>query len=38
MSRDMVPYGIYMVHIWTMEIKSRVEGMISEHIYTACWP
>jgi len=38
MSRDMVPHGIHMVHAWMMEIKSRVEGMTSGHMYTACWP
>ena len=39
MSRNMLtawfPHGIHMVHPWTMEIKSRVEDMMSEHIYTA---
>jgi len=38
MSRDMVPHGVHMVHAWTMEIKSRVEGMMSGHMYMACWP
>ena len=30
------PYGIYMMHAWMMEIKSRVEGMISGHMYIVC--
>ena len=34
-SRDMVPHGIHMVHVWTMEIKSRVESMMSGHMYIA---
>ena len=34
MSRDIVPYGVHMVHKWTMEIKSRVEGIMSKHMYT----
>ncbi len=38
MSRNIVSYGVYMVHTWTIEIKSRVEGMISGHMYIACWP
>ena len=38
MSRDMVSHGIYMVHTWMTEIKSRVEGIMSGHMYTACWP
>ena len=38
MSRNIVSYGVYMVHTWTIEIKSRVEGMISGHMYMACWP
>jgi len=33
----MVPYGVYIVHAWTIEIKSRVEGMTSGHMYMACW-
>ena len=33
-----VPYGIHMVHAWTMEIKSRVQSMTLEHMYIACWP
>ena len=37
-SRDMVSYGVHMMHAWTMEIKSRVQGMMSEHMYMACWP
>jgi len=37
-SRDMVSHGVHMVHVWTMEIKSRVEGMTSGHMYMACWP
>jgi len=36
MLRDMVPYGIHMVHAWMTEIKSRVEGMMSGYMYTAC--
>jgi len=34
MSMDMVPHGVHMVHAWMMKIKSRVEGIMSEHIYT----
>ena len=33
-----VPHGVYIVYIWTMEIKSRVQGMTSRHMYMACWP
>ena len=36
MLRDMVSYGIHMVHAWTIEINSRVEGMTSGHMYMAC--
>jgi len=40
MSRNMLtawlPHGVHMVHTWTMEIKSRVEDMTSEHMYIAC--
>ena len=36
MSRDMVPYGVYMVHPWMTEIKSRVESMMLGYMYTAC--
>ena len=35
MLRDMVPHGVYMVHAWMTEIKSKVEGMMSGHMYTA---
>ena len=35
-SRDMIPHGVHMVHTWMTEIKRRVEGMMSEHMYTAC--
>jgi len=35
MSRNIVSHGVYMVHVWTIEIKSRVEGMTSGHMYTA---
>jgi len=42
MSRNMLiawlSYSVHMVHTWTIEIKSRVESMTSEHMYTACWP
>jgi len=38
MSRDMVPHSIHTVYTWTTEIKSRVEGMTSEHMYIAYWP
>jgi len=31
-----VPHGVYIVHAWTMEIKSRIEGMTSEHMYMTC--
>jgi len=31
-------HGVHIVHAWTMEIKSRVEGIMSGHIYMACWP
>jgi len=40
-SRNMLtawlPHGVHMVHAWMTEIKSRVEGMMSGHMYTACW-
>jgi len=29
-SRDMVPYGVHMVHTWTMEIK---EYNVRAHVY-----
>jgi len=29
------PYGVHMVHVWMIEIKSRVEDMMSEHMYMA---
>jgi len=32
------PHGVHMVYIWMMEIKSRVEGMMSGHMYMAYWP
>ena len=38
MSRDIVPHSVHMVYIWTTEIKSRVAGMMSGHMYIACWP
>jgi len=31
-------HGVYMVHIWMTEIKSRIESMMSGHMYIACWP
>jgi len=42
MSRNMLtawfPHGVHIMHIWMMEIKSRVEGIMSGHMYIACWP
>ena len=38
MSTAWLPYDVYIVYIWMMEIKSRVESMMSEHINIACWP
>jgi len=38
MSRDTVPRSVHMMHTWTIEIKSRVEDMMSGYMYTACWP
>jgi len=29
-------HGVHMVHLWMMEMKSRVEGMTSGHMYMAC--
>ena len=40
MSRNMLTawfsHGVHMVHAWMMEIKSRVEGIMLGHMYTAC--
>jgi len=40
MSRNMLtvwfPHDIYMVYAWMTEMKSRVYGMISEHMYMTC--
>ena len=41
-SRNMLiawfPHGVHIVHAWIIEIKSRVEGMMLEHMYMVCWP
>jgi len=34
-SRDMVPHSVHIVHIWMIEIKSKAEGMMLGHMYTA---
>ena len=38
MSTAWLSHDVYMVHTWMMEIKSRVESIMSEHIDMACWP
>jgi len=38
MLKNAVPYDVHMVYAWMTEIKSKVKGMTSGHIYTAYWP